>query len=289
MGLKFRQNTGCGLIIVRRMNRISTRASQDKVLSKSELDPWQAILGHLFELDSYHIPQIIEKTGMMVDWSLNEREDYSHKYRKAAYRPRINSAYNSLSEQDRLRVAFIVATELAKGGRAEAINANLEKIGWRIEEGRLTPVRADVKELFFSKDTQHDAYIEIRKLFQKAIGSITVVDPYLDSSVLIVLGSISTSSLKVRLLAHKIPSDFPQESRKFLAQHANFTLEVRRSKEFHDRFIVLDNDECWHVGCSIKDAGSKAFMLSKIEDQENKDALVRQLKYSWSTAGIISL
>jgi hypothetical protein len=266
-----------------------TRIDQDKASSKSELDPWQVILGHLFEMDSYYIPQIIEKTGMVVDWSLTEREDYSHKYRKAAYRPRINTAYNSHSEQDRLRVAYIVASELSKGGGADILNANLEKIGWRMEEGRLTPVRADVKELFFPKHTQHDAYVEIRKLFQKAKASITVVDPYLDSSVLIALGTISTSSLKILLLTYKLPSDFPQEARKFHAQHTNFILEARRSKEFHDRFIVLDNDECWHVGCSIKDAGSKAFMLSKIEDQENRDALVSQLKNSWSTAEMVSL
>lgn len=271
------------------MNRMFTRTGQDKVSSKSELDPWQVILGHLFESDSYYIPQIIEKTGMMVDWSLTKQENYSHKYRKAAYRPRINSAYNSLSEQDRLRVAYIVASELSKGERAEIINANLEKIGWRIEGGRLTPIRTDVKELFFPKDTHHDAYVEIRKLFQKARGSITVVDPYLDSSILVVLGTIPTSSLKVQLLTHKIPSDFPQEAHKFHDQHTNFMLEARRSKEFHDRFIILDNDECWHVGCSIKDAGSKAFMLSKIEDQENRDALVNQLKKSWSTAEKISL
>ncbi|MDR4507803.1 MAG: hypothetical protein MRJ65_06130 [Candidatus Brocadiaceae bacterium] len=271
------------------MNRMFTRTGEDKASSKSELDPWQVILGHLFELDSYNIPQIIEKTGMVVDWSLTEREDYSHKYRKAAYRPRINSAYNSLSEQDRLRVAYIVASELSKGERAEIINANLERIGWRIEEGHLTTIRADVRELFFPKDTQHDAYLEIRKLFQKAKGSITLVDPYLDSSILIALGTILISSLKIRLLTYKIPSDFPQEACKFLAQHTNFTLEARRSKEFHDRFIVLDNDECWHVGCSIKDAGSKAFMLSKMEDQQNRDALVSQLENSWSTAEMVSL
>lgn len=262
---------------------------QDNTSSKSELDPWQVILGHLFELDSFNIPKIIEKTGMVIDWSLTEREDYSNKYRIAVYRPRINSAYSLLSEQDRLRVAYIIASELYKGGRAEAINANLGKIGWRIEKGLLTPIRADVKELFFPKDTQHDAYVEIRKLFQKAQRSISVVDPYLDSSVLIALGTISTSSLKIRLLTHKIPTDFLQEAHKFRAQHTNFTLEVRRSKEFHDRFIKLDNDECWHVGCSIKDAGSKAFMLSKIEDKENRDALVSQLRNSWSTAATISL
>ena len=41
------------------------KTSEHNVSSKSELDPWQIILGHLFELDSYDIPQIIEKTGMV--------------------------------------------------------------------------------------------------------------------------------------------------------------------------------------------------------------------------------
>jgi hypothetical protein len=42
------------------------------LMSKSELDPWRVICGHLFELDSYYIPEIIDKTGMAVDWFLTE-------------------------------------------------------------------------------------------------------------------------------------------------------------------------------------------------------------------------
>lgn len=105
------------------MNGMFTETGQDKVSSKSELDPWQVILGHLFDLDSYLIPQIIEKAGMAVDWSLTKQEGFSHKYRKKAYRLRINSAYNSLSEQYRLRVAYTVASELSKGEHAEIVNA----------------------------------------------------------------------------------------------------------------------------------------------------------------------
>ena len=261
----------------------------DTSFLKSELDPWRVILGHLFELESYYIPEIIDKTGMVVNWTLTEREDYSHKYRKAAYRPRINSAYDSLSEQNRLRVAYIVASELANIGLADALNAALEKTGWRIEQERLIPARADFKELFFPKDTQHDAYVEIRRLFQKTKGSITVIDPYIDSSVFIVMGTIPSSFLKVRLLTYKIPSDFTEEARKFLDQHTNFAIQARKSKEFHDRFVIIDDHECWHVGCSIKDAGSKAFMFSKIEDHINREALITQLENSWENAGIINL
>lgn len=258
-------------------------------MSKSELDPWRVICGHLFKLDSYYIPEIIDKTGMVVDWSLTDRQDYSHKYRKAAYRPRIDAAYDSLSEEDRLRVAYSVASELANRGLRDSLNADLQRIGWQVEEDRLVPIDADVRELFFPKDTQHDAYVEIRRLFQKASNSITVVDPYLDSSVFTVLGTILSQAVNIRLLTHRIPRDFDQEARKFLSQYSNFTLEVRRSREFHDRFIILDAVDCWHVGCSIKDAGNKAFMLSKIEDQSNRDALITQLNNSWSSAEVVSL
>ena len=71
---------------------------------------------------------------------------------------------------------------------------------------------------------------------------------------------------------------------KFLAQHKKFALEARKSNEFHDRFIILDEDECWHVGCSIKDAGNKVFMLCKIEDMANKTALIEQVNDTWLAA-----
>jgi len=232
-------------------------------MTKTELDPWRVICGNLFEIDSYHIPQIIEKTGMEINWSLTDKENYSHKYRKDAFRPRINSAYNSLTNEDKLRVAYIVASELDERGYTDALNDNLEKIGWKIENGKLLPTREHVKELFFPKGTQHDAYVEIREIFQKAKNSITVIDPYIDSSVFKVLGTTSAMSINVRLLTYNIPSDFTLEASRFLAQFSNFTIEIRKSKEFHDRFIILDNIGCWHIGCSIKDAGNKVFMLKK--------------------------
>ena len=59
-------------------------------MSKAKLDLWRVICAHLFNIDSYSIPGIIDNTGMAVDWSLTDRQDYSDNYRKNAYRPRIN-------------------------------------------------------------------------------------------------------------------------------------------------------------------------------------------------------
>ena len=46
------------------------------------------------------------------------------------------------------------------------------------------------------------------------------------------------------------------------------TLEVATTDKFHDRFIVIDNKELYHVGASLKDLGKKCFAISKIEDVE---------------------
>ena len=81
--------------------------------TRKKLDPWPVILSRLFYLDSHAIPSIIDSCGMTVDWSLTDRQDYSHKYREAAYRPRINKAYDSLDSDDKLRVVYILAEELS--------------------------------------------------------------------------------------------------------------------------------------------------------------------------------
>ena len=44
------------------------------------------------------------------------------------------------------------------------------------------------------------------------------------------------------------------------------TLKVAKTNKFHDRFIVLDNAEMYHLGASIKDLGKKCFGINKIED-----------------------
>lgn len=38
-------------------------------------------------------------------------------------------------------------------------------------------------------------------------------------------------------------------------------IELRRSKELHDRLIFVDQDVAWIMGGSIKDAGKKATYL----------------------------
>src|SRR6266851_4804009 len=66
------------------------------------------------------------------------------------------------------------------------------------------------------------------------------IDPYMDTSIFQVLGTLSSAVLAVKLLTSKIPVDFGLEAQKFVKQHSGFSIEARRTKDFHDRFIILD-------------------------------------------------
>ena len=45
-------------------------------------------------------------------------------------------------------------------------------------------------------------------------------------------------------------------------------LKVAKTNKFHDRFIIIDNEEMYHLGASIKNLGKKCFGINKIEDVE---------------------
>ena len=45
-------------------------------------------------------------------------------------------------------------------------------------------------------------------------------------------------------------------------------LKIAKTNKFHDRFIVIDNKEMYHLGASIKDLGKKCFGINKIEDMK---------------------
>ena len=250
---------------------------------RNGLDPWRVILACLFEIDSHEIPGVIDASGLAVDWWLTEPEDYSEKYRKAAYRPRINRAFEALREDDRLRVAFVVCDELARRGAADQLDVALRRIGWRIDGGALVPANDTVRELFFPQDSQHDAYVHIREIICHARRSLRIIDPYLDGTVFTMLGNVQ-GPLTVEMLGAKLPADFGPETERFHQQHPQIQVETRRSRDFHDRFIVIDDTACWHIGCSIKDVGNRAFMVSAIEDSRNAEALLETLRSTWAGA-----
>ncbi len=252
----------------------------------AELHPWGTVSVPLFDLDSDSIVDIISLSGLTIDWSLTPQEAYSHSTRKRAYRPRVDAAIRSLSVQDQLRATSVVAAELISRDEsvAERLRECLSQIGWDFIEGRLVASSEEAAERFLPSGKPHDAYVEIRRIIQSAQQSVAVIDPYLDGSILSLVASSEASSLKVRKLSWKLPVDFREELERFRKQHPKIEVEVKRSREFHDRFLILDGSVCYHIGATLKDAGTRAFMINPVEDAENVRALTREHERAWSEA-----
>ncbi len=85
-----------------------------------------------------------------------------------------------------------------------------------------TPVE---REAFFAKGSDHDAYVHIRTILQLAKGELFIIDPYMDGSIYQVLGTLPATTMALKILTSKAPSDFALEGQKFVKQHSGFTLE----------------------------------------------------------------
>jgi len=90
-----------------------------------------------------------------------------------------------------------------------------------------------------------------------------IIDNYIDDSVLKMLTKKNKNVEVVILTSDK--SNIPKlDIQKFNKEYP--ILKVAKTNKFHDRFIVIDNKEMYHLGVSIKDLVKKCFGINKIED-----------------------
>lgn len=257
----------------------------------AELHPWPPLLAILLDFDSTEVVSLIDSAGLVVNWSLTGDDDYSNKTRKRAYRPRLDTAYHALDDAAQLRAAWILTRELLlrHPEREDSLRAKFAEINWRIDGGKLAQGSSPIHELFLAQGTEYDSYLAIKQVFQAAKQSIAIVDPYLDGTIFTMLATSCAPALSVKLLTEKVPADFILESGKFRKQFPQFSIEAHKTADFHDRFIIVDDSRCWHIGASIKDAGGKIFMISELEDATNRDALKQAFTLSWKVGQSINI
>ena len=109
----------------------------------------------------------------------------------------------------------------------------------------------------------YDAFSLIVSLIQKAEKEITLIDGYVDVGTLNLL-SKKNENVSVTIYTQKRTRLSKTDVENFNAQYP--TLEVKYTKVFHDRFLILDRETAYHVGASLKDAGKKCFGINLIQD-----------------------
>jgi len=260
----------------------------------TQYDPWGPISAVLYSTrDSDFVQDTIALTGVPMRWPSFADED-TNKTRIRKLRAIIDAAYRILGDEEKGLFAQTVARRLVAaegfGDLRTPLEASLNNIGWTVAEGTLKTQDVVLSEQFFPPGTQFDAYVAIRSVLEKASAEIFIVDAYVGSTIFLMLSAASRHDLKVRLLTLEkaVKPDFRVEAQKFKAQFPRAIIEVRTTSEFHDRFIIVDGTAFYHVGASIKDAGTRAFLISKLQDQPIIDLLRQHVESAWNRANQVT-
>ncbi|MEA2077412.1 MAG: ORF6N domain-containing protein [Candidatus Marinimicrobia bacterium] len=106
-----------------------------------------------------------------------------------------------------------------------------------------------------------DAHVFISDLIRSANHSIKVIDNYIDERVLTLL-SKKKKGVKVIIYTNSISRQLELDIEKFNKQYP--WMESVIFKRSHDRFMIIDDDNIYHIGASLKDLGKKWFAFSKL-------------------------
>ena len=118
------------------------------------------------------------------------------------------------------------------------------------------------KQGIFFDDQIFDAYKFVADLIRTAQRSITIIDNYIDDTVLIHLTK-RNNGVKVTIFTKTISKQLALDIKKFNAQYP--PIDIKEFKNSHDRFIIIDDKTVYHFGASLKDLGKKWFAFSKMD------------------------
>lgn len=115
----------------------------------------------------------------------------------------------------------------------------------------------------------YDAYAFVSEIIKKAKQEIILIDNYIDETVLTLL-SKRKRKVKVIVYTQKITKAMELDLKKHNQQYP--AVAIKNFKESHDRFLLIDGKEMYHLGASLKDLGKRWFAFSRM------DSLVEEVK-----------
>lgn len=106
-----------------------------------------------------------------------------------------------------------------------------------------------------------DAYQFVSEIIKSAKKSVTLIDNYLDESVLMLLAK-RNSKVQATIYTNKVDQQLKCDLEKYNMQYNPVVVKI--FKKSHDRFLIIDKHTVYHIGASLKDLGKKWFAFSKM-------------------------
>lgn len=121
-----------------------------------------------------------------------------------------------------------------------------------------------LKEKVLCDGQMLDAQFELTRIVKTARHRIVLIDNYIDERTLLLLGN---RRVKVDCTVYTLKPNSPKlvpALANYAKQYPFLPITVKGYQKSHDRFLIIDNT-VWHIGASLKDAGSALFALMKME------------------------
>jgi len=109
-----------------------------------------------------------------------------------------------------------------------------------------------------------DAYELTSRIIRSAKKNIVLIDNYIDESTFTHL-SKKQNGVSVIILSKSTTNQLQLDMKKANEQYGGF--ELKPFNKSHDRFLIIDHNEVYHLGASLKDLGKKWFAFSKLDKQ----------------------
>ena len=116
-----------------------------------------------------------------------------------------------------------------------------------------------------------DAYELASRIIRSAKSHIILIDNYIDESALTHLTK-KIKEVTVLLLTKTISNQLTLDVKKANEQYGH--IEIKSFDKSHDRFLIIDNTEVYHLGASLKDLGKKWFAFSKMDKSSVANILI---------------
>lgn len=137
-----------------------------------------------------------------------------------------------------------------------------------LEDKSLSPKQG----IYFSGQI-FDAWVFISDLVKSANKSIILIDNYIDESVLNLFLK-RKDGVAVEIYTANLTAALKTDLAKHNKQYS--PIEIKVFKNVHDRFLIIDEKQVYHIGASLKDLGKKLFAFSKMEIEV--DVILKMLK-----------
>ena len=146
--------------------------------------------------------------------------------------------------------------------RMNRIEDNIESINKKINQIdlQLNTQLIPNQGVFFDGQV-FDAYELTSKIIRSAKSHIVLIDNYMNEETIALL-SKKERQVKVSLLTKNISKTFALDVKKANEQYGDF--EIQNFEKSHDRFLIIDQTEVYHLGASLKDLGKKWFAFTKM-------------------------